>query len=130
MKTSLDICSQMQVPPSLLVIRIVMPGYLPAARNVIRGCHWMTLVREKQRAAIALRSALSSTIDNLATGMPITSKSYKTYLSMLDAYLMTTGLLSKVKSCPERPRIKRKKKPLLKSFLSKQKTNRSKHFLQ
>lgn len=97
-------------------VRLVIPlqGYLPSTRNQLNGCHWSNLLREKKRAAFALRDALrllsQSTPSDHATGMVGTANIYRIGALLLDSSQATDGTFYLVGCCPERFQRKSKKK--------------------
>src|SRR5216683_1261632 len=89
-------------------------NYLPPSHNRIMGAHWTVLYQEKRRATLALRDALESPwsceLCGLEIGTITASNFFRTALSTLESYRVTTGKHSKVKSSPSKQTGKKTKK--------------------
>lgn len=98
-----------------LVLRLVVPGYVPPSQNALRGRHWSVLAREKHRAGLALINAirlhLESTPEDQMIGTTSPSSKFRIAASRLDSYLTITGAYSKAKSSLVRFTHKRKREP-------------------
>lgn len=82
-------------------LRLVLNGYVPTSHNRARGAHWSFMHQEKLRAAkflrVAIESDLLSTRCDRVTGTTTGQRLFKTALSLLDCYRVTTGKRSKAK---------------------------------
>lgn len=82
-------------------MRLVLNGYVPTSHNRARGEHWSFMHQEKLRAAKFLRAAIESDLLSMqsdpAIGTTIAQRLFKTALSLLDCYRVTTGKRSKAK---------------------------------
>src|SRR5258705_60989 len=97
-------------------LTIVLAGYVPVSRNMLKGTHWSVLYQEKKRAAwnlwLALKSCSPSTLFDHVTMMDSISKNSRTCSSKLGYFMETHGIYSMGKFVPERPKRRRKKKLL------------------
>lgn len=82
-------------------LRLVLNGYVPTSHNRARGAHWSFMHQEKLRAAKFLRVAIESdllyTRCDRVTGTTTGQRLFRTALSLLDCYRVTTGKRSKAK---------------------------------
>lgn len=93
------------------LFKLILKGYVPPSQNSLRGCHWSVLHREKLRAGLALRSALTSIPDDPSIGITPSLSKFKTYLSYLESFLMTHTTFSKAASSLTRHTTRRKNAP-------------------
>jgi hypothetical protein len=99
----------MPATPSSVLIRLTLPGFLPATRNRMDGCHWSVKRSETKRSIAALRDALRSvsrsTPSDQPTGTVGSPSQFKMAFDTLNSSSVMSGIFSGGKS--PRKRFKR-----------------------